>query len=128
MDLSAIEVIVEIAKTGSISKAAQNLFISQPGVSKIFQKFEEEAGIQIFERMSTGVRPTPMGQRFVEGAQDIMEQLNELEHQFKRNQAVSSMELDVASMSYQFMQGMLKELYEYLSPPPGLLIVIRRPG
>lgn len=78
--------------------------------------------------MSTGVRPTPMWQRFVEGAQDIMEQLNELEHQFKRNQAVSSMELDVASMSYQFMQGMLKELYEYLSPPPGLLIVIRRPG
>ena len=128
MDLSAIEVIVEIAKTGSISKAAQNLFISQPGVSKILQKFEEEVGIQIFERMSTGVRPTPMGQRFVEGAQDIMEQLNELEHQFKRNQAVSSMELDVASMSYQFMQGMLKELYEYLSPPPRLLIVIRRPG
>ena len=78
--------------------------------------------------MSTGVRPTPMGQRFVEGAQDIMEQLNELEHQFKPNQSVSSMELDVASMSYQFMQGMLKELYEYLSPPPGLLIVVRRPG
>ena len=97
-------------------------------MSKILQKFEEEAGIQIFERMSTGVRPTPMGQRFVEGAQDIMEQLNELEHQFKRNQAVSSMELYVASMSYQFMQGMLKELYEYLRPPPGLLIVIRRPG
>lgn len=77
MDLSAIEVIVEIARTGSISKAAQNLFISQPGVSKILKKFEEDVGIQIFERISTGVRPTPMGQKFIEGAQDIMDQVDQ---------------------------------------------------
>ena len=112
MDLSAIEVIVEIAKTGSISKAAQNLFISQPGVSKILQKFEEEMGVQIFERMSTGVRPTPVGQRFVEGARDIMEQVDQLELQFQYSLSASFMELNIASMSYQFMQGMLREMYE----------------
>lgn len=112
MDLSAIEVIVEIARTGSISKAAQNLFISQPGVSKILKKFEEDVGIQIFERISTGVRPTPMGQKFIEGAQDIMDQVDQLEHQFQRNLSMSFMELNVASMSYQFMQDMLGALYE----------------
>ena len=112
MDLSAIEVIVEIAKTGSISKAAQNLFISQPAVSKILHNFEQEVGVELFERMSTGVRPTPMGQRFLDGAQDIIDQLDQLEIQFKRSLSASFMEVNIASMSYQFMQGMLRELYE----------------
>lgn len=118
MDLSAIEAILEIARTGSISKAAQNLFISQPGVSKILKKFEEDVGIQIFERISTGVRPTPMGQKFIEGAQDIMDQVDQLEHQFQRNLSMSFMELNLASMSYQFMQDMLGALYERYKQNP----------
>ena len=47
MNLSQVEIIVEIAKAGSISQAAQNLFVSQPSVSKALQRFEEEVGAQI---------------------------------------------------------------------------------
>ena len=110
MNLSQIEVIVEIAKAGSISKAAQNLYISQPGVSKILQKFEEEAGTQIFERVSTGVRLTPAGHKFVKGAMDVMEQAQQLERMFKQERAPLTMELRLASVSYQFIQCMLEEL------------------
>jgi molybdate transport repressor ModE-like protein len=84
MNLSQVEVIVEIAKAGSISQAAQNMFISQPGVSKILQRFEEEVGAQIFERVSTGIRLTPIGQRFVDNAQDIIEQVDRLEELFRK--------------------------------------------
>ena len=72
MNLSHVEIIVEIARAGSISQAAQNLYISQPGVSKILKKFEEEVGAQIFERVNSGVRLTPLGRRFVERAQYIL--------------------------------------------------------
>ena len=115
MNLSQVEVIVEIAKAGSISKAAQNLFISQPGVSKILQKFEEEVGAQIFERVSTGVRLTPIGRRFVDNAQDIIEQVDKLEDLFGSGASSVYMEVSLASMSYHFMQRMLPELYNKYS-------------
>lgn len=118
MNLAQVEVIVEIAKAGSISRAAQNLFISQPGVSKILQKFEEEVGAQIFERVSTGVRLTPLGRRFIDNAQDIIEQVDKLEELFDSGTATVFMELSIASMSYYFMQHMLPELYNKYSQNP----------
>lgn len=118
MNLAQVEVIVEIAKAGSISRAAQNLFISQPGVSKILQKFEEEVGAQIFERVSTGVRLTPIGRRFVDNAQGIIEQVDKLEDLFNSGAATAFMELSIASMSYYFMQHMLPELYNKYSQNP----------
>lgn len=118
MNLSQIEVIVEIAKAGSISKAAQNLYISQPAVSKILQKFEEEAGAQLFERVSTGVRITPVGRKFVKGAMDVMEQANQLERMFKHERTALTMELRLASVSYQFIQCMLEDLCRKYSQNP----------
>jgi|GEM_PF-3579371 molybdate transport repressor ModE-like protein len=117
MDLSQVAVIVEIAKAGSISQAAQNLYISQPGVSKILQRFEEEVGEKIFERVSTGIRLTPVGRRFVENAQDIIEQVEKLEEIFAKK-SVTTMELHIASMSYRFMQSMIAELYLKYSQNP----------
>lgn len=111
MKLSQVEVIVEIAKAGSISQAAQNMFISQPGVSKILKRFEEEVGAQIFERVSTGIRLTPIGRRFVDNALDIMYQIDQLEDLFDKKSAAIFMDLKIASMSYHFMQCMLSELY-----------------
>lgn len=116
MKISQVEIIVEIAKAGSISRAAQNLFISQPGVSKILKKFEEEVGIQIFERVSTGVHLTPIGRRFVDNAQDIIDQMDKLKDDlFRRKSVTAFMELNIASMSYHFMQHMLPELYNKYS-------------
>jgi molybdate transport repressor ModE-like protein len=118
MKVSQVEIIVEIARAGSISKAAQNLFISQPGISKILQRFEEEVGTQIFERVSTGVRLTPIGRRFVDHAQDIIEQIDKLEDIFKEKSGTAFMELNIASMSYHFMQYMLPELFNRYSQNP----------
>ncbi len=118
MNLSQIEVIVEIARSGSISKAAQNLYISQPGVSKILQRFEEEAGSKIFERISTGIRLTPLGRKFVNSANDIIEQAEKLESIFRDNVVSVFMELNLASMSYRFMKYMISELYNKYSENP----------
>lgn len=111
MNLSQVEVIVEIAKAGSISQAAQNMFMSQPGVSKILQRFEDEVGAQIFERISTGIRLTPIGRKFIENAQDIIDQVGKLDALFKKSSASILMELSIASMSFRFIQDILSELY-----------------
>lgn len=111
MKLSQVELIVEIAKVGSISRAAENLYISQPAVSKLLQRFEEEVGAQIFERRSTGVCLTAVGKRFVDSAQDILQQMERLNSIFDTGGSCVSMELNVAAMSYHFLQRMLPEIY-----------------
>ena len=111
MKMSQVEMIVEIANAGSISQAAQNLYVSQPSLSKALQRFEQEVGAQIFERVSTGVRLTPIGRKFVEQAADIVEQAEKLERIFDKNGSPASMELNLASVSYHFMQQMIPEVY-----------------
>jgi DNA-binding transcriptional LysR family regulator len=64
-----------VAKTGNISKAAQQLFISQPAVSKSISRLEEASGVNLFDRGSRGVTLTEEGSllyNYVEKAMDTL--------------------------------------------------------
>ncbi len=60
MDLKDIRYIHAIIENGSLSKAAQQLFITQPALSQALQKLEKELGALLFERSSSGLTPTPL--------------------------------------------------------------------
>ena len=55
MNLLDLKYAVEIEKTGSITKAANNLFMGQPNLSKAIKELENEIGITIFRRTTKGV-------------------------------------------------------------------------
>ena len=74
---------VEVEKTGSISRAAENLFMGQPHLSKAIRELEEDMNITIFNRTSKGVVPTPQGAQFLEYARNILMQIDELESLYK---------------------------------------------
>lgn len=74
---------VEVAKTGSISRAAENLFMGQPHLSKAIRELEEDMNITIFRRTPKGVEPTEQGEQFIEYARRILEQIDELEALYK---------------------------------------------
>ena len=56
---------LEVQKTGSITQAANNLFMSQPTLSKAIKELELLLGFAVFERSSKGVVPTQKGQEFL---------------------------------------------------------------
>ena len=58
MNTILLNYIVEVEKEGSISKAAENLYMTQPHLSKAIRELEESVGIKIFRRTSKGVIPT----------------------------------------------------------------------
>ncbi|MEG1305282.1 MAG: LysR family transcriptional regulator, partial [Oscillospiraceae bacterium] len=70
---------VEVEKTGSISQAAENLFMAQPNLSKAIKELEDTLGISIFERTSKGVVATEQGREFLEYAKQILVQLSKME-------------------------------------------------
>ena len=70
---------LEVARTSSITHAAENLFIAQPNLSKAIKEAERTLGYKIFTRTSRGVVPTQKGLLFLELAEKIITKLNEIE-------------------------------------------------
>lgn len=61
MTFQQLQYLLEVAKTGSISKAAENLFVTRSGVSLCIRSLEEELGYPIFLRTPTGLIPSELG-------------------------------------------------------------------
>ena len=72
MQLRNIEYVLSIAETGSFSKSAKKLYISQPALSQVIQRLEEELGAKLFVRRSNETSLTRAGELFVEDAKKIL--------------------------------------------------------
>jgi len=83
MNLLSLKYVIEVDKAKSISKAAQNLFMGQPNLSKAIKELEHELGITIFKRTTKGVAPTREGAEFITHANTILSQVDELESMYK---------------------------------------------
>ncbi len=76
---------LEVEKTGSISQAAQNLYMAQPNLSKAIRDLESDLGYRIFRRTNSGVVVTENGTEFLYHAKKVTEQLAEIEKISDRN-------------------------------------------
>jgi DNA-binding transcriptional LysR family regulator len=68
MELRHLRYFVAIAEEGSITRAAERLWVAQPGLSTQMRRLEAELGIKLFERHSRGVDLTDAGELFLERA------------------------------------------------------------
>lgn len=84
MNILHLKYALEIEKSGSISQAAQNLFMAQPNLSKAVKDLESELGYSIFKRTPSGVTVTERGNEFLFHARKMMEQVVEIEKLSKR--------------------------------------------
>ena len=72
MRVEHLKYLVEVAQTGSMSKAAKNLFVTQPAISNAISALEQEIGWPILERSISGVQPTTKGMMVVDDARHIL--------------------------------------------------------
>ena len=73
-----LQCVLEISRCGSISRAAQNLFISQPNLSTSVKALEESLGFHIFSRSSKGIVPTAEGRMFLKSAEIIVSEMENI--------------------------------------------------
>ena len=59
MNIQQLKAFLAVIETGSLNKAAQELRVSQPALTKAIQRLEEEVGARLFTRNRLGMRPTP---------------------------------------------------------------------
>ena len=82
--LSQYRIFYEVARCGNISRAAKELYISQPAISKAIGKLEESLGTRLFLRNSRGVQLTPEGNVLFQHVSDAFDSLSRGEKELKR--------------------------------------------
>ena len=113
MTLQQLRYIIAIAQTGSMRIAAEELFITQPNLSKSVHEIEEEMHITIFQRTNRGVLLTDDGTKFLSYARQVVEQSDLLEGVFKKNEGVKR-SFAVSSQHYAFVVHAFVELVKEL--------------
>lgn len=78
IELYQLEQLVTIAKAGTISKAAEILLISQPGLTRSIQRLENELGLKLFDRKKNKITLNDNGIMAVEYAQNILNETNKM--------------------------------------------------
>ncbi|MHC9234374.1 LysR family transcriptional regulator [Pseudooceanicola sp. 502str34] len=81
---SHLSLLLRIAETGQLQRAAQLCAMSQPAASRILAEVEERAGGPLFERHPKGMRPTALGEICVRHATIILDQFAALEAESRR--------------------------------------------
>ena len=79
MKIEQIRYVLEIYKTGSISKAAQKFYMSRPNMSNSVRNLENEVGFEILERSVDGVKFTKKGQAFIRHCMNIIKEVDEIQ-------------------------------------------------
>lgn len=78
MTLQQLEYILAVDKYRHFAKAAEHCRVTQPTLSMMIQKLEDELGIKLFDRNSQPVKPTPAGKKVIEQARNVLYQASQI--------------------------------------------------
>lgn len=115
MTLQQLKYILTIVRSGSISEAAKQLYISQPSLSSAVREIEQEFGIEIFYRSAKGIALTNEGAEFLSYARQVVEQAELLEQRYtdkKPAKKLCSISTQHYAFAVQAFVSLLKELDE----------------
>ena len=123
-NLSQYRIFYAVAKAGNISRAAKELYISQPAISKSISKLEDSLNTVLFTRNSRGVQLTNEGQVLFEHTRDAFEELAKGEQELKRIREfnMGHIRIGVSNTLCRFI--MVKYLKGFIEQYPHIKITI----
>ena len=100
LNVKHLEYFLKVAQLGSINKAAQALFISQPYLGKIIHDLEDGFGYLLLNRGNHGVTLTPEGEEFVKRANHVLEEIGCLWHTSERKEDYQHLSVSMTCLLY----------------------------
>ncbi|MGG3467399.1 LysR family transcriptional regulator [Neobacillus pocheonensis] len=128
MHIEQLEYIVKVAETGSISIAAENLHVSQSGISQSITRLEEELGVKLFKRhRRLGAVPTNEGKTLIKKAYEVLVRLQEFKEEAQSFNTVIAGNLKLSSIP-GFMLFLLEPLSSFKNAFPNVDIEVSEKG
>ena len=113
MEFKQLMYVIEVNKYGSINKAAEKLYVSQPNISKAIAKLEEELNITIFDRNSNGVTLTREGHDFLLYSQSLVEQFNEVKKIYSNSSSEDKKYLNLSIQRWLYIYDVFYDFYNH---------------
>ena len=111
MTLQQLRYAVKVAEQGTITDAANELFISQPSLTKAIRELEKEMGITIFERTNKGITISRDGEQFLAYARQVLEQADMLEEKYL-HKSRGKQSFFISTQHYSFVVNAFVDLIE----------------
>ncbi|MFQ5936935.1 MAG: LysR family transcriptional regulator [Acidiferrobacterales bacterium] len=119
--LKQLRAFCHAAQTGSVSKAAERLFLSQPSVSLQIQALERELGIALFERRGPNIKLTPEGEALYELALPLVQGMDTLAETFAAQRGkLETGELNIAAGESTILYILLETIRRFAEAYPGI--------
>lgn len=124
MNLEQLKYFEEVCKCGSITKAADNLYISQQGLSMSMQRLEEHFSCKLFERDSRGMKPSEEGMFLLSRVQEILEKLQECEDHFMAKNA-QKLPVHIGCINGAISEFAASLFYQFQNDHPEIQIIYK---
>lgn len=113
MTIAQVKYFVTVAKCLSFTKAAEQLFISQPALSRHIRNMEEELNIQLFVRTNNGIRLTPAGSSLYIGMSDMYNNYIEMVQKADKIQKGLDGSLKIGVLDQTNVADFMPVIYQY---------------
>lgn len=110
--------VLEVADCGSISRAAERLYVSQSAISQQILKLEKELGYALFNRTVYGLELSGEGERFCQQARPVVDAWIKLCRDLQTENAAPKKRLRIGVGSRVFSNGLFSELMRYFDAHP----------
>lgn len=111
MDIKILKNFITIAESGSICKAAKELHISQPPLSKQIHSLEEELGVKLFERSNRGIQLTKEGNLLYRHANSLIAYSNQIKRELMHEED-AIIRLGMITSSVQYTLALIRKFFK----------------
>ncbi|MBI1451483.1 MULTISPECIES: LysR family transcriptional regulator [Acinetobacter] len=122
MNLAAFEAFVKVMETGSISLAADQLFITQPAVTKRIHSLEEYFGVKLFESAGRGVQATHAAHSLLPKVKNWLNELGDIHHTLSHEQGQIQGKLKIGTSHHIGLHHLPNHLRNYVQAYPDVTL------
>ena len=120
MNLAAFEAFVKVMETGSISLAAEQLFITQPAVTKRIHSLEDYFGVKLFESAGRGVQATHAAHSLLPKVKGWLNELGDIHHTLSHEQDQVQGKLKIGTSHHIGLHHLPHHLKDYVQQFPNV--------
>lgn len=128
VDLRLVEYFVAVVDHGSVTKAAQALYIAQPSLSQAIRNLERQLGVQLFDRSGRRLTLTADGQLFAGPARQILADVERAKARVHSVRDLVTGRLEIAALSTLSVDPLPELTSRLLQRHPGILVNVLDPG
>lgn len=122
MNLAAFEAFIKVMETGSISLAADQLFITQPAVTKRIHSLEDYFGVKLFESAGRGIQATHAAHSLLPKVKNWLNELGEIHHTLSHEHDQVQGRLKIGTSHHIGLHHLPKPLRDYVQQFPDVTL------